>query len=231
MLAWLAHLYTASGSVMGFLAAVNVVDSDYRAAFTWLFAAVFVDATDGMLARFAGVTVRLPWFNGELLDNIVDYVTYVFVPALLVWHALLVPDTWAVPVCAAMLLSSAYGFSRDDAKTNDHFFTGFPSYWNIAVFYLFLGRWPPIVNAAVLIVLSVLVFVPVRYIYPSRTPTLRTFTMTLGAAWAGAMFVLLRQAPDVSRTLFWASFAFPVYYTLVSLALHLKVHRAGSVRR
>ena len=105
---------------------------------------------------------RLPWFNGAKLDDIVDYLTYVFVPAVFVWRSLLVPDGWAVPVTSAMLLSSAYGFSRDDAKTSDHFFTGFPSYWNLVVFYLFLMHESQVANAIVLLVLAVLVFVPIR---------------------------------------------------------------------
>ena len=102
-----------------------------------------VDATDGFLARRADVAARTPRFNGGKLDDIVDYLTYVFVPAFFVWHALLVPDRWSTVVVAAMLLSSAYGFCQDAAKTPDHFFTGFPSYWNIVVFYLYVARWTP----------------------------------------------------------------------------------------
>src|SRR4029079_7616768 len=104
----------------------------------WLFLQVAVDATDGLLARRLRVYERTPGVNGAKLDDIVDYLCYVFVPALMVWRAPLVPADWVVPVAAAMLLSSAYGFNRGDAKTSDHFFTGFPSYWNIVVFYLFL---------------------------------------------------------------------------------------------
>ena len=118
-----------------------------------------------------------------------------------------------------MLLSSAYGFNRDDAKTSDHFFTGFPSYWNIVVFYLFLARLSQAANAVVLVVLAVGVFVPVRYLYPSRTPTLRGLTVTLGIAWGVALLLMLWQLPDVSQPLLWGSLAFPVYYLALSLAL------------
>src|SRR6188474_876171 len=168
VLAWLAHLYTASGAVFAFLAARAVINFDYPAAFFWLGVQVVVDATDGMLARYARVSERVPWFNGAKLDDIIDYLTYVFVPVLVVWRALLVPDAWTVVVTAAMLLSSAFGFNRDDAKTDDHFFTGFPSYWNIVVFYLLVLRLSSTVNAAILLGLGVLVFVPIRYVYPSR---------------------------------------------------------------
>jgi phosphatidylcholine synthase len=217
--AWLVHLYTASNALLAFLALNRIFYDRYRDAFFWLFLSVLVDATDGVLARRADVASRLPWFNGAKLDDIVDYLTYVFVPAFFVWHALLVPDRWSVVVVAAMLLSSAYGFNRDDAKTDDHFFTGFPSYWNVVVFYLYLGGWAPEVNLGILLGLAASVFVPVRYVYPSRTPVLRTLTIVLGALWGVLMIAMLWQMPSASRAIFWASLVFPVYYFLLSLAL------------
>lgn len=220
--AWLAHLFTASGIVFAFLAAVSVFEHDYRAAFFWLALQVFVDAVDGVFARRARVAEVLPWFDGAKLDDIIDYVSYVFVPALFVWRALLVPDAWSLAVAAAMLLSSAYGFSRSDAKTADHFFTGFPSYWNIVVFYLFVAEWSPAINAAILLVLAALVFVPIRYVYPSRTPILEGTTNILGVIWAGLMLLMLWQHPQVSRTVFLLSFIFPVYYACLSLALNIR---------
>lgn len=223
--AWLVHLYTASGAVLALLAAVAVFQYRFREAFFWLALQVFVDATDGVLARLARVKERIPWFDGAQLDNLVDFLTYVFVPALLVWRALLVPDAWVIVVCAAMVLSSAYGFSRTDAKTEDHFFTGFPSYWNIVVFYLLLGGATQEFNAVVLLALAVLVFVPVKYIYPSRTPILQTLTVALGAVWAALMFVMLWQMPGVSRWSYWLSLVFPVYYTGLSLVLHRRRKR------
>jgi phosphatidylcholine synthase len=210
MLAWLAHAYTAAGAVLAFLAAVDVFEHDYRTAFFWLYLQVAIDATDGVLARALGVKTRLPWFNGAKLDDIVDYLCYVFVPALVVWRAILVPDAWAVPVAAAMLLSSAYGFNREDAKTSDHFFLGFPSYWNIVVFYLFVARWPAEVNAAILVVLALLVFVPIRYLYPSRSSAFQVPTLVLGVVWGALMLVMLWQFPAVSRAVFFASLVFPV---------------------
>ena len=182
--AWLVHLYTASGVVLALLATRAVIDYNYRAAFFWLWLQVVIDATDGMLARRARVLERIPWFDGSKLDDIVDYLTYVFVPALFVWRSLLVTDAWTLPVSAAMLVSSGYGFSRKDAKTADHFFTGFPSYWNVVVFYLLALGWPPVVNAGVLLVFVLLVFIPVRYVYPSRTPVLQRSTNLLGSAWS-----------------------------------------------
>lgn len=218
--AWLVHAYTASGLILALLATRAVIDYDYRAAFFWLWLQVVIDATDGFLARRARVAERIPWFDGGKLDDAVDYLTYVFVPALFVWRAVLVPGAWTIWIAGAMLLASGYGFSRRDAKTADHFFTGFPSYWNVVVFYLLVAGLPSSVNAAVLLVLVVLVFVPIRYIYPSRTPVLQLFTNLTGAIWAGLLLLMLWQYPAVSRSAMWVSLAFPVYYFALSFWLH-----------
>jgi phosphatidylcholine synthase len=228
LIAWLAHLYTASGAVLAFLAARAVFSDDYRAAFSWLALQIAVDATDGALARRAQVSTRLPWFNGAKLDDIIDYLTYVFVPALIVWKAALVPDGWMLVVVSAILLSSAYGFNRADAKTDDHFFTGFPSYWNIVVFYLVAPGWHPVVNAAILMMFAVLVFVPIRYVYPSRTVPWMPVTIGLGLVWATLGLLMLWQYPDVSRGAFWASLAYPLYYFALSIWLQF---RSGATRR
>lgn len=225
--AWLVHLYTASSAVLAFLSARAVIEHRYRDAFWWLAAAVVVDATDGVLARRARVSARIPWFNGAKLDDIVDYLTYVFVPTLLVWRAVLVPDSWAVPVAGVMLLSSAYGFNRDDAKTSDHFFTGFPSYWNIVVFYLFIAGWPLAINAFILLALGALVFAPIRCVYPSRTVMWRGPTIALGALWGGVMLWMLWRMPAVPGWLVAASSFFPAYYVALSLYLMVRPDTAG----
>jgi phosphatidylcholine synthase len=227
VIAWLVHLYTASGGVVALLAARAVIDFDYRAAFFWLWLQVVIDATDGVLARLARVSERLPWFDGSKLDDIVDYLTYVFVPALLVWRAVLVPAGWTLPVAAAMLLSSAYGFSRKDAKTTDHFFTGFPSYWNVVTFYLLVAEWPSTVNLVVLLTLVALVLIPIRYVYPSRTPVLRPLTNSCGAVWSALMLLMLWQYPAVHAGVFWASLLFPFYYFALSLTLHNRSRGPG----
>jgi phosphatidylcholine synthase len=220
LVAWLVHLYTASGFVLAFLAAVAAIDHDYRTAFFYLALQIAVDATDGLFARAARVADRLPWFSGTKLDDLVDYLTYAFVPALIVWRGLIVPDAWVVIVAAAILLSSGYGFSRSDAKTVDHFFTGFPSYWNIGVFYLFLLDLPAAVNAAILVGCAVMVFVPIRYIYPSRTPVFGVTSNLLGVLWGVAMLVLIWQYPAVSRALVLVSLAYPVLYVALSFWVH-----------
>lgn len=218
--AWLVHAYTASGIVLAFLAARAFIEFDYRTGFFWLLVQVFIDATDGLLARRMRVRERIPWFNGAKLDDITDYLTYVFVPALFVWRGALVPNDWVLPVVAAILIASAYGFNCTDAKTADHFFTGFPSYWNVVTFYLLVARWPSLVNAAILVVFAVLVFVPIRYVYPSRTPAYSVVTNVAGVVWAGLMMLMLFQYPAVSKTVLWVSLGYPLYYFLLSFWLH-----------
>src|SRR5215203_3199394 len=188
--------------------------------------ATAIDSGDGVLARAARVKERLPTFDGGRLDDIVDYLTFVFAPAYLVYHARLTADSLTLLVIAAMLLSSAYGFSQAAAKTSDYFFTGFPSYWNIVVFYLVVVGAPATVNAAVLIGLAVLVFGPIAYVYPSRTPTLRVPTLALGVTWALMVLVMIWQFPDVSPAILYLSLIFPAYYLVLSLFLNMRRGRS-----
>ena len=223
ILPWAAHLYTALGAGTALAATLAVIDGDFRAAFLWLIAAVVIDATDGVLARALKVKERLPWFDGALLDNIVDYLTYVFVPVLLMLRAGLLPAGPAGPLAGvAVLLASAYGFSRGDAKvaTTDHFFTGWPSYWNVVALYLYLWGLPPAVNAGILLVLALLVLVPIRYVYPSRTVTLRVPTLLLGAAWGILVLLVVWRLPATSGPWFALSHVSPIYYYALSLWLH-----------
>lgn len=219
--AWAVHAYTASGTALAFAAVLAILGGEYRTAFLWLATATAVDATDGVLARRARVAERTAGFDGARLDDIVDYLTYVFVPVLLMHHAGLLPAGWTgTAVAVLVLLSSAYGFAAADAKADDQFFTGFPSYWNIVAVYLLAAGLPGTVNAAILIVLSALVFVRVGYVYPTRTAVLRPVTLSLGAAWALAMVAIILALPDVPPWLLIASLLFPVYYVVLSLILH-----------
>lgn len=227
--AWLVHFYTASGALSAFFGTLAVMDSSYRDAFLWMAFATFVDATDGVFARMAHVKRVLPHFDGARLDDIVDYLTFVFLPMLLLQHSGGLPARWGLAVASVVLLSSAYGFASSDAKTDDHFFTGFPSYWNIVALYLHVAALPPIANATILLVLSVLVFVRIGYVYPSRTPTLRAVTIGLGSLWGVSVIAMILALPDVPRPLLFGSLLFPVYYTSLSFFLHTRRPR-GVVR-
>ncbi|WP_122261373.1 CDP-alcohol phosphatidyltransferase family protein [Ornithinimicrobium cerasi] len=218
------HAYTALGSVLALLM-VHLSYAGEVTAVLWLFlVAMVVDGTDGFLARRFRVKEVLPGFDGALLDNIVDFITYAFAPMVLLWSAGYLPDGWLGGVVAAVpVLASCVQFCRTDAKTEDHFFLGFPSYWNVAAFYLVvLDAGAPVVTA-VLLVLAVLVFVPVRYVYPSRTATAWRLTMALTTGWLVLYAVILARSPSPEPWLVALSLAYVVYYT--GLSLHLTLSR------
>lgn len=227
--AWGVHLYTASGAVVALLALDAIARQSYAAAFGWMVVAFLVDCTDGTLARRVGVKQVLPFFDGAKLDDIVDYLNYVVVPIALAGRAGLVPaGASGILVAALPLLASGYGFCHAEAKTADHFFTGFPSYWNVVVLYLYVLRSPLWFNVATLVVLSFLVFVPIRYLYPSRATAARRATYVLGAVWGCLVLWMLFQLPHASRALAIASLFFPVYYVGMSLHLHFNRKRASA---
>ena len=221
-LAWLVHLYTALGAVVAFVAIIFIGQLKFQEAFWLMSLAVVIDATDGTLARAARVKEFLPWFDGDRLEDIIDYANYVIVPCWFFIHANLLPAEDALWLASLPLLASAYGFCQKDAKTSDHFFLGFPSYWNIVAFYFYVLRWPPWINAFTLLLLSILVFVPVKYIYPSRSPHFRLLTNSLGILWAFAVLALIYLLPEPPRPLVFVSLLFPAYYTLLSLWLGIR---------
>jgi len=222
ILAWLVHLYTALGAVIGFFTLLAIEQGDYRDALFLMALAIVVDATDGTFARAARVKEFIPWFDGDLLDEIVDYLNYVISPCMFMLRANLLPPQDALWLAALPLLASAYGFCQRNAKTADYFFLGFPSYWNIAAFYFFVLKTPLWVNAFLVIALSLLVFVPIRYIYPSRSPRFRNQTNLLGALWGVAILYALYRIPEPPQPLIVVSLLYPAYYTFLSLWLEVK---------
>jgi phosphatidylcholine synthase len=216
------HFYTAFGAVLGFVALAAAFRGDYATTFGMLAAAFVIDATDGTLARMARVKQVVPWIDGSLLDNLIDYLNYAVVPvAVMIQPGILPPGTqW---LALSVLLASAYGFSRTDAKGFvEHYFQGFPSYWNVMVFYYVVLGTGPWVNLAFLAGFIVMVFVPMRWLYPSRMETGRTLTVWLGVIWSIMGFTLIVQMPEPSPALAWISLFYPVYYTVASLVYHLR---------
>jgi phosphatidylcholine synthase len=224
--AWLVHFYTASGAIAGLIALDLITRGEYREAFIAMAVAIAIDSSDGPMARALEVRRRIPVFDGALLDNVVDYLNYVAVPAFLMIDAGLLPVGFpGVAVGACVMIASAYGFCRIDAKTADHYFRGFPSYWNLAAFYLFYLQLPRSANAIVIGVLAIMVFLPVKYIYPNRTIPLRHLTLTLAAIWAIVTAAMLIDLPARHTTLLGVSLAFIVYYFLMSFVLDLIIPR------
>jgi len=224
--AWLVHLYTASGAVAAFFGVIAVFGSRYREAFLWMVVATVIDSTDGILARRFTVKQVLPTVDGTKLDDIVDYLTFVFLPVVLMYQSGMLPANWTAGAVAGLVLaSSLFGFVAADAKTDDHFFTGFPSYWNVVALYLYVAGLAAPVNASILMVLSAMVFWRVRYVYPTRTPVLRELTLVLGVIWAGLVLAIVLQLPSVSMPMVLVSLLFPIYYFALSAVLHLRAPR------
>ena len=222
--AWLVHLYTATGTVLALLTVMAVWEGDTVRALWLGLVAMVVDGTDGMLARRLQIKRCIPWFDGALLDNIVDYLTYVFTPMVLLWSAGYLGDGLSATVLAVVpLLASAYQFCRVDAKTDDHLFLGFPSYWNIVAFYVVVLDLGPGSVALLLAVCAALVFVPIGYVYPSRTETMWRLTLVLTTVWLVSYAVLLAQLPSPSPVWLTISLAYVLYY--VGLSLHLTARR------
>lgn len=221
------HLYTASGTVLAFLVVVAALDHQAIRALWLGLAALVIDGSDGMLARRLRVKETIPQFDGARLDDIVDYITYVFAPVILLWTGGYLPSGhWGEVLAALPLLASSYQFCRVDAKTDDHYFLGFPSYWNVIAFYAVVMGLSPSTLATILIVCSLLVFVPVKYIYPSRAIVQRKVNLLLAAGWLLTYAALLLQMPHPSALVLGLSLGYVAYYVLASVYLTVRGNRA-----
>jgi phosphatidylcholine synthase len=225
-LGWCVHFYTALGLVAAAAIAVLLVhggDEAFRRAFLLMLAATLIDATDGTFARMVRIKEVLPGFDGRRLDDLVDFLTYTFLPLLLIWRAQLLPESGAV-LLLLPLLASAYGFCQSSAKTDDGYFLGFPSYWNLVAFYLYTLRPLPAGFAVSVVVLfALLTFVPSRYLYPTQRGKLNRATVLLGAAWAGLLLWIMWTMPDeYTRQLTVLSLFFPIWYLAASWIISVR---------
>lgn len=224
ILAWCVHLYTASGLVAAAGIAVLLVrggDDAFRLAFALMALATAIDSTDGWLARKAEVKKYAPSFDGRRLDDLIDFNTYTTLPLLLIWRAELLPagQSWWLLL---PLLASVYGFCQTQAKTADNYFLGFPSYWNIVAFYLYVLAVPGWLALWLIIVLALLTFVPSLYLYTTYGGRFSTFTNLFGTLWALAGIALLALWHDAPKWLAWASLSFPVYYFVTSWLITIR---------
>lgn len=235
ILAWCVHLYTSLGLVAAAGMAFFIVRGDaegFRWVIALIIAATFIDATDGTLARAWRVKEVLPGFDGRTLDNIVDFLNYTFLPLLFIWRAGVLPEhlNWWLLL---PLVASAYGFSQADAKTEDHFFLGFPSYWNVVAIYLYWLRLPVWLSLALIIMLSLLTFVPSLYLYTSHKGRFSRLTNWLLVGWAVLLVLIVVEVfadSNWMRWLVWASLTFPIYYFVLSWLITLQRWGRGSFK-
>ena len=215
--AWAVHLLTASGAPLGVIALLALGAGDLSTAGVILLVALAIDSVDGTLARRFEVARVVPKIDGRRLDDIVDFLNYTIVPSVFLVAAGSVSH-WAWAALPA--LASAYGFSQTEAKTEDDFFLGWPSYWNVLALYLWLLEAPAGWGNALVATCALLVFVPFKYIYPSKMPALRKTTGALAGLWLVEMtFCVIDPVGGRARWLPEISLFFVVWYIALSFWL------------
>jgi phosphatidylcholine synthase len=210
--AFSVHIFTAMGAGIALIALLEAAREHWAAMFAWLGVALIVDALDGPIARRLDVVRLQPDWSGEVLDLVVDFVTYVFVPAYAITASGLLLPLAAPLLGAGIVVTGALYFADRRMKTADNHFRGFPALWNAAAFYLFLLQWPPALSSLVVTVLIVLTFVPFNVIHPVRVSRLRGLTLSLMGAWAVLAVVTLVYDFNV---------AMPVTLALCAIALYV----------
>jgi phosphatidylcholine synthase len=225
--AYLVHLYTASAMIILLVATTFLLNGQLTAALFTMLLTIVIDSTDGFLARRCKVKQHVPEYDGRTMDDVIDYVSYVFLPVVFLLKAemLLAPAAF---FGAFPLIASAFGFARVDAKLdNDGFFIGFPSYWNIVAAYFYLTGSPPWLNSLIIIFLAVMVFVPTRYIYITRFPRFRAAHFA-GASVSGVTLLgALLTTSDLRTLLILISLIYPIYYTIYSFLLDYRARKAA----
>ena len=237
MRAYLVHIYTASGVVFAFLAATQIASAEPEPmwVFVWLLVALLIDATDGPLARRWEVKKRAPRIGGRTIDDLLDYLTFAFLPLLLLWRMGWLAPPAGLWVVLAMM-ASLFGFANTAAKQEeDGFFLGFPSYWNIVAFYVGLwaanyGTGGVALSTVVVVALAVLTVAPVRFIYPNRAPQpWRGIVLGGAVVWLVLVLMLLPAYPGIPG---WAAgwlmpltLVYPAFYFGLSFYLDVQGRR------
>ena len=221
---WLVHIFTASGAFAGFLSLQAVLNDNVFLAFLWLSVAFFIDGIDGTLARRYKVSDNLPEIDGAILDNIVDYLNYVFIPALMVYWFDLVPSQFSLFAVALILIVSCYTFTNTKLKTEDLFFRGFPAVWNIVIFYLFVLDTSQLTNFLAILFFSVMTFVPLKYLHPFRVKEKKVLNLFITAVWGLCCALLLIDLREETTALsayqnvyYWLWVVLNFYFIYISL--------------
>lgn len=215
--AFAVHIFTASGAAIAFLAMLAAIDRNWPAMFLWLGLALVVDGIDGPIARKLEVMTLLPRWSGEVLDLVVDFLTYVFVPAYAISHAGVLPEVLAIPAGIAIVVTSALYFADRQMKMDENYFRGFPTLWNAVAFYLILLPPMPWASAAVIALLCVATFLPFPFVHPVRVRRLRKITISLLAAWAILALYAVTQGMNPNGWVTAALCAIGLYILVIGL--------------
>jgi phosphatidylcholine synthase len=197
-LAFSVHIFTALGAALALLALLSAAKGEWALMFLWLGIALAVDAFDGMIARSLDVAKQLPRWSGETLDLVIDFTTYVFVPAYAIVASDLIPGAAGIAAGFVIVMTGALYFADGNMKSDDNHFVGFPAVWNVIAFYLLVLKPAPLVAAGTVAVLAILTFVPVRFVHPFRVRRWRPLTVMLLALWAALALAAVLQglAPE-----------------------------------
>ena len=193
---WLVHIFTALGAFVGFLSLQAILNDNVFLAFLWLSVAFFIDGIDGTLARRYEVADNIPEIEGAILDNIVDYLNYVFIPALMVYWFELVPSQFSLLSVALILIVSCYTFANTKLKTEDLYFRGFPAAWNVVIFCLFVLETSQFTNFLAILFFSVMTFVPLKYLHPFRVKEKKALNLFMLFVWGLCCALLLIDLRD-----------------------------------
>ncbi len=196
--AWAVHGFTASGAVLGFLALISIFNNDQTSSFLWLGLALLVDGLDGTIARKVGVSDKAPNIDGSTLDNVIDYLNYVIIPSLMIYWFQMVPNGWEIIIPASIFAVSLYTFANINMKTEDYYFSGFPALWNIVVLYFYILNTNHYINLIVIIFLSILTFIPIKFVHPLRVKKLRNITIFCTIIWSATTLKLVTTFPEIN---------------------------------
>ncbi len=195
--------------------AINI--KDWRAAMAWLFIALIIDGVDGSFARKFKISEVLPYINGKTMDYIVDFATYAIIPAYFFYTAELVYPAWNLPLAFLILLVSVIYYGIEGMVSNDYYFVGFPVMWNIVVFFLiFVFNLNALGNAAIIIIFSIMHFLPIKFAYPSRATRLKTLTLIFTAIILLIMPVIVWLYPNVPTSLKWIATGSLAYFGILA---------------
>ena len=219
--AFSVHLLTASGSFLALLALTAAAEERWTAMFVWLGAAYFVDGIDGPMARKLDVKEVLPNWSGDMLDNVIDYVTFVLIPAYALYGSGLLTEPWSFVAAGIIVVSSAIYYADTGMKTDEYFFSGFPVVWNMVVFSFFVIQPPEWVTMAITVVLAALSFAPVWFLHPVRVKRLRTVNLAVTLAWAVFAAVALFERLEVGALVMWGTALTSIYLLVIGGVLQL----------
>jgi phosphatidylcholine synthase len=215
--AFAVHVLTASGAAFALVALILATGGQWAAMFVCLGVALIVDGIDGPLARAFKVAEVLPRWSGDTLDIVVDFVTYVFVPAYAIAGSGLMPPSLALPAGIVVVVTGAIYFADRSMKTADNFFRGFPVLWNFAAFYLDLLQPDEALAATAVALLAVLTFAPIKFLHPLRVTRLRTLNLALLTLWAALAIVAVVDDLSPGPYVTWGLVLIAVYFFGVGL--------------